>query len=75
MQKPLINALFLLLTLSSSTYAVEADVDEQPFTRVLSGVVIPAVIRTVTIRSHDSVHGYGGKVMSVSRLPCHHPES
>lgn len=40
-------------------------VDEQPFTRSLSGVKIPKGISTVTIRAHDSVHGYGGKVVSV----------
>jgi hypothetical protein len=36
-------------------------VDEQPFTRSLSGVTIPESIRRVTIRAHDSVHGYGGR--------------
>ncbi|ODB92997.1 hypothetical protein A3197_19525 [Candidatus Thiodiazotropha endoloripes] len=36
-------------------------VKEQPFTRVLSGVVIPVDVKTVTIRAHDSVHKYGGK--------------
>jgi hypothetical protein len=40
-------------------------VQEQPFTRSLSGVRIPEGIRRVTIRAHDSVHGYGGKVMTV----------
>jgi len=40
-------------------------VDEQPFTRSLSGVVIPARVKTVTIRAHDAVHKYGGKVVSV----------
>jgi len=40
-------------------------VDEQPFTRRLSGVVIPARVKTVTIRAHDSVHKYGGKVIFV----------
>lgn len=35
--------------------------DEQPFTRDLGGVKIPARIHTVTIRAHDSVHGYGGR--------------
>jgi hypothetical protein len=34
---------------------------EQPFTRSLSGVIIPENISTVTIRAHDSVHGYGGR--------------
>ena len=36
-------------------------VDEQPFTRRLSGVEIPESIKKVTIRAHDSVHGYGGR--------------
>ena len=40
-------------------------VQEQPFTRSLSGVKIPEGIHRVTIRAHDSVHGYGGKVMTV----------
>jgi len=34
-------------------------VDEQPFTRSLGQVTIPAGIRQVIIRAHDSVHGYG----------------
>lgn len=36
-------------------------VDEQPFTRSLSGVVIPDGVTEVFIRARDSVHGYGGK--------------
>lgn len=40
-------------------------VDEQPFTRSLSGVEIPKGIRKVTIRAHDSVHEYGGKTAIV----------
>ena len=40
-------------------------VDEQPFTRGLSGVTIPGHIQTVTVRAHDSVHAYGGKTVSV----------
>lgn len=40
-------------------------VDEQPFTRSLSGVNIPATLNEVTIRAHDLVHGYGGKVVVV----------
>ena len=35
-------------------------VDEQPFTRSLSGVRIPDGISEVTIRGRDSVHGFGG---------------
>lgn len=41
-------------------------VDEQPFTRSLSGVTIPDGIDKVTVRGHDSVHGYGGAKMQVS---------
>ena len=36
-------------------------VNEQPFTRSLSGVVIDPEITSVTIRAHDLVHGYGGE--------------
>lgn len=35
-------------------------VDEQPFTRSLTGVVIPKSIRRVRVRAHDKVHGLGG---------------
>jgi hypothetical protein len=41
-------------------------VNEQPFTRSLSGVTIPESITEVTIRAHDSVHEYGGTVMRVA---------
>lgn len=41
-------------------------VDEQPFTRSLSGVKIPENIKKVKVRAHDSVHGYGGKEISVN---------
>lgn len=40
-------------------------VDEQPFTRSLSGVQIPAGVEQVIIESHDSVHGWGGASVSV----------
>ena len=40
-------------------------VNEQPFTRSLSGVVIPNNIRQVSVRAHDSVHAYGGRVMTL----------
>ncbi|WP_321336729.1 hypothetical protein [Breoghania sp.] len=40
-------------------------VNEQPFTRSLSGVILPEGITTVTIRAHDSVHGYGGRKYEV----------
>lgn len=34
-------------------------VEEQPFTRSLTGVEIPAGTERVMIRANDSVHGYG----------------
>jgi hypothetical protein len=40
-------------------------VNEQPFTRSLSGVKIPADIDHVVIRAHDSVHAYGGKTLRI----------
>jgi len=36
-------------------------VNEQPFTRGLSGVKLPEGVRQVVVRGHDSVHGYGGR--------------
>ena len=39
--------------------------DEQPFTRSLSGIVIPSRITRVTIRAHDTVHGWSGKAFSL----------
>ncbi len=41
-------------------------VEEQPFTRGLAGVLIPENIREVSVRAHDSVHGYGGKTVTVN---------
>ncbi len=38
---------------------------EQPFTRSLGGVAIPAGIAKVTLRAHDKQHGYGGKEVTV----------
>ncbi len=39
---------------------------EQPFTRSLGGVQIPAGIDRVTLRAHDSEHGYGGQELRVT---------
>lgn len=39
--------------------------NEQPFTRSLSGVKIPAEIKKVTIRATDSKHGAGGAEIEV----------
>ena len=41
-------------------------VDEQPFTRSLSGVKISESIKQVTVRAHESVHKYGGKTVTVA---------
>ncbi len=40
-------------------------VNEQPFTRSLSGVSIPAGVNSVIVRAHDSVHKYGGRDKTV----------
>jgi hypothetical protein len=40
-------------------------VNEQPFTRSLSGVEIPPGMDEVLLRAHDLVHGLGGKTMKV----------
>ncbi len=42
--------------------------NEQPFTRSLGGVKIPDGITTVTVRAQDSLHGYGGKTITI-QLP------
>ena len=38
---------------------------EQPFTRSLGGVAVPEGVERVTLRAHDSVHGPGGKEVTV----------
>lgn len=43
-------------------------VDEQPFTRSLSGVKIPAGVDTVVIEAHDTVTGWSTNVKTV-KLP------
>lgn len=43
-------------------------VEEQPFTRSLAGVEIPEGLKEVTVRAHDSGHGYGGRTQTV-QLP------
>jgi len=40
-------------------------VDEQPFTRSLSGVKVAETIFELTVRAHDFVHAYGGKTVTV----------
>lgn len=41
-------------------------VGEQPFTRSLSGVRIGSGVKSVTVRGHDLIHGYGGKSFTVT---------
>ncbi|NOZ32274.1 MAG: hypothetical protein GXP01_04185 [Alphaproteobacteria bacterium] len=48
---------------------VHPHVNEQPFTRSLSGVEIPSGITTVVARAHDSVHLYGGIELTVILTP------
>lgn len=40
-------------------------VDEQPFTRSLTGVSIPASVGVVTVIGRDSVHGWGSRGFQV----------
>ena len=40
-------------------------VNEQPFTRSLSGVAMPAGVDRLRLRAHDSVHAFGGAEMTV----------
>ncbi len=40
-------------------------VDEQPFTRGLSGVRIPADVRTVRVEARDTVHGWSPRSVRV----------
>jgi hypothetical protein len=39
--------------------------DEQPFTRIQSGVAIPAEVTSVTIEARDLANGYGGVTVTV----------
>jgi hypothetical protein len=41
-------------------------VNEQPFTRFLSEVAVPAGVAEVAVRAHDKVHGLGGVEMKVA---------
>lgn len=40
--------------------------DEQPFTRDLYGVVIPAGVKQVAVQARDMKYGYGGKSLTVT---------
>ena len=43
----------------------DEDSISQPFTRSLSAVSIPAGVRQVKVRAHDSVHGYSAREVLV----------
>lgn len=45
-------------------------VNEQPFTRTLSAVRIPANLKQIIVKAKDTVHGYGGLEQTVT-LPLH----
>lgn len=40
--------------------------DEQPFTRELYGVKIPAGVKTVIVQGRDMKSGYGGKAIEIA---------
>ncbi|PHP65039.1 hypothetical protein CSC94_21145 [Zhengella mangrovi] len=40
--------------------------NEQPFTRSQSGIVIPDEVDEVTVRAHDTVHGWSGQEATVA---------
>ncbi|MEJ8475954.1 hypothetical protein V6575_17820 [Roseibium sp. H3510] len=44
-------------------------VNEQPFTRSLSGVAIPEGLDTVSVRARDTVHGVAAQVYEVKLVP------
>jgi hypothetical protein len=41
-------------------------VNEQPFTRNLSGIKIPAEVNTVFVEAHDKVHGWNKERLEVN---------
>ena len=43
-------------------------VDEQPFTRSQSGILIPSGVRYVVVRAHDLADGFGGESVVVDLL-------
>lgn len=53
-------------TVLGTRILVHPHVEEQPFTRSLSGLVLPDGIATVTVRARDSVHGTGGAAVTLT---------
>jgi hypothetical protein len=52
-------------TVLATRVLVHPHEDEQPFTRDQGGVRVPAGVRSVVVRAHDKVHGYGTKTATV----------
>lgn len=52
-------------TVLATRVLLHPHVDEQPFTRSQTKIVIPSEIEQVTVRAHDSVHGYGTKTVTL----------
>ncbi len=52
-------------TIYSTRVLAHPHENEQPFTRGKSGVNIPEGVKSVIVRAHDKVHGYGGKTKEV----------
>lgn len=48
-------------------------VDEQPFTRELAGVPVPANVDTVIVRARDNAHGFSGAAQTVPLPDRHRP--
>ncbi len=44
-------------------------VEEQPFTRSLTGVAVPEGLSSVRVRARDSVHGFGGAELEIELTP------
>ena len=52
-------------TVAGTRVLAHPHVDEQPFTRSLGGVAVPAGTKEVVVRARDSEHGLGGREMRV----------
>lgn len=52
-------------TVAGTRELTHPHVDEQPFTRSLSGVVLPEGTPSVTIAAHDSADGFCGTTLDV----------
>lgn len=53
-------------TIVASRELLHPHENEQPFTRSLHDVKLPAGTKEVDVRAYDSVHGYGGQMVRVS---------